>query len=222
MKFLLLLILTTVFYSASVATSTAQDEAKVSFRVTRFDPMDRPSPKLTVGTIEERRTVEIPMTTIEGPITTSLRGGKYLDFFEGQSETPLLSVEVPTAMRKDLLLIFLPTKDTFKVLKVHAPRTRIRGGDRYIVNATKYNVGLQLGEMKPLLVKSSSAEILKGPGGSSLKMLPVVIKEQREDKWVTISEENWSCDPRFRSFLFIYRSPRTERLTFHGVADRLE
>ena len=202
----------------------AQEEsaARVSFSVTRFDPEDRPSPKFEIGGIGKRTTVEVPLTDIEGPFKATLRDEQFLDFFQGASEKPALSIKVPPANRQDLLLVFVPKGDSFTVLQVHAPRAKIKGGDRYIVNATQGDLALQLGKTKPILIKTSSAGILSSPSGSKMETLPVVIKQKTGEDWKLVSTEYWTCDPRFRSFLFVYRSPRTGHITFHGFTDRLD
>jgi hypothetical protein len=204
----------------------AQDDAgsaKVTFRVTRFDPSDRPPPSFQVGGAGARTELEVPLTYIGGPFKATLRDGKYLDFFEGAAEKPSLTVDVPPAMRKDLLLIFIPKEESYNILKVHAPATKINGGDRYIVNATAGDLAIQLGKTKPILITPAKASILKNPGGNKIETHPVVIKQKKkgEKEWNLVSTENWACDPRFRNFLFIYRSPRTGHIAFHGVSDRL-
>lgn len=196
--------------------------ARVSFSVTRFDPNDRPSPKFEVGGVGKRTTIEVPLTDIEGPFKATLRNDQFLDFFKGAAEKPVLSIKVAPSKRKDLLLVFVPKGDSFNILQVHAPRTKIKGGDRYIVNATKGDLALQLGKAKPILVKASSSGILPSPSGSKMQTLPVVIKQKTGNEWKLVSNEFWTCDPRFRSFLFIYRSPRTGHIAFHGVTDRLD
>lgn len=204
------------------AQGTKKEGARVSFRVTRFDPADRPSPTYEIGGTGARAKVEVPLTYIDGPFKANLRDDKFLDFYEVATDKPFLSVAVRPEMRKDLLLVFVPKENSYNVLQVHAPSTKIKGGDRYIVNATKGDLAIQLGKAKPILVKPARSGLLSGPGGKKIETLPVTIKQKNGEDWKLVSTEHWTCDPRFRSFLFIYRSARTGHISFHGVSDRLD
>lgn len=64
--------------------------------------------------------------------------------------------------------------------------------------------------------------MIPGPGGKKVVSLPVQVREKTEKGWRIFSSEHWPFDPRFRKFLFIYRSPRTKQLRFHGVSDRMD
>jgi hypothetical protein len=204
--------------------AAGQDEKagpEVKFRVTRFDPADRPPPEFTVGPPGLQIEVKVPLTYIAGPFKTRLREGGFLDFWRAGEEKPELSLTITEAERKDLLLFFIPMKESFKVMKVRTPLTSIRGGDRYLVNATKSQLAIKLGDQKPVLIDPGKAGLLRGPGGADVVSLPVLISMKEDEKWKLVSTENWHCDPRFRKYLFAYISPRTRHLAFHGVEERL-
>ncbi|MCH7228140.1 hypothetical protein [Haloferula sp. A504] len=195
--------------------------ATAEFRVTRFDPADRPSPTFRVGSTDSRVEVEVPLTYIAGPHQAPLRDGRFLDFWRGDAEKPEITLSLAEAERKDLLLIFFPKDDTYHVVKVHAPSTRIRGGDRYIVNATRTELAIKLGDGAPLFVASGKTGLLRGPRSADAVSLPVLISLKKDGEWKLASTENWPCDPRFRKYLFAYISPRSRHLVFHSVSERL-
>jgi len=114
----------------------AKKSAKVEFRVTRFDPDDRVSPVFRAGSVDRQVEVEVPLTFIAGPFDATLRDGKMLDFWQGGAEKPAISVEIGPNELEHLLLVFFQQDETFRVLKVQSPPTRIKGGDRFIINAT--------------------------------------------------------------------------------------
>jgi len=195
--------------------------AEVEFRVTRFDPGDRPSPEFRVGTAAGQVEVEVPLTFIAGPFKAPLRDERFLDFWRGGGAEPEISLPIAEAERKDLLLFFIPQGEGFKVLKVVTPLAKIRGGDRYVVNATATQLAVKLGEARPLLIEPGKAGLVRGPGGDDVVSLPVLISQKKGEGWKLASTENWYCDPRIRKFLFAYISPRTRQLVFHGVSERL-
>jgi hypothetical protein len=211
--------------AAVVLPAAAQSEPggspEVEFRVTRFDPADRPSPEFRVGSAERQVEVEVPLTYIGGPHKAPLRDGRFLDFWRGDAERPEISLAITEAERKDLLLFFIPAKEGFRVMKLRTPPASIRGGDRYLVNATDTRLAIKLGNAKPVFIDPGKADLLRGPRGDEVVSLPVLISLREGDEWKLASTENWYCDPRFRKFLFAYISPRTRHLAFHGVSEQL-
>ena len=205
----------------ALAQADGKPGSRVSFRVTRFDPADRPSPVFRVPGGAGRSEVAVPLTCIAGPFEATLRDESFLDFFEGDGKKPVLSVAIDPNQRKDLLLFFVPNDGGYRILPVHAPVSRIKGGDRFVVNATTADVSIQFGKAEPLVIAPGKPGLLAGPRGDTVVAVPVVIKQKSADGWSLVSTEYWPCDPRFRSFLFLYQSPESNHVLFHGVADRL-
>lgn len=222
MNILSLVILFLSLSAMSVWAQNAEKSAKVSFSVTRFDPQDRPPPEFIVKNGGENLKMKIPLTYIAGPFTATLREGKFLDFFQGEAELPVLTAEIPANMHQDLLIAFVPAAKTFTLLKIHAPREKIGGGDYYLINAMDHEIAIKHGTAKPVTVKPGKSTILRhGPARSAT--LPVIIQQKDEDgKWKLAGNENWPNDLRFRNFLFVYTSSRDNHMTFHGISERLD
>lgn len=211
-------------FAALPLPTTAQDKevSRVEFRVTRFDPGDQPPPEFRAGTGAAQIELSIPLTYIGGPHTVSLRDGSYLDFFRGDDDIkPEISLQIADDERKDLLLFFFPVGETFKVMKVSTPLTRIRGSDRYLLNLTSNPLAVKIGGDKPVLIESGKSGLLQGPRGAETVSLPVLISSRQDDDWKLVSTENWHFDPRFRSYLFVFISPRTHHPAFHVISERL-
>ncbi len=217
--YLLLALLTAV--SSILAQEGGEGGSQVAFRVTRFDPQDRPPPEFTVGGGKGRIDIKIPLTYIDGPFKATLRDDRFLDFWRGGGDKPEISISIAAGERKDLLLVFVPDKETFRILKISASEKKLKGGDRFILNTTGSDIAIKLGEAKALQIAPMKTGILPGPGGAKLKTLPVLIKQKSAEGWRLVSTEFWNCDPRFRKYLFIYTSPRTRKIAFHGVSERL-
>lgn len=211
--------------AASPFSITAQEAdqaaSKVEFRVTRFDPGDQPPPEFKVGTGGGQVELTVPLTFIEGPHKASLRDERYLDFWRGKAEKPEISVSIGANERKDLLLIFIPVGESFKVMKVLTPVANLRGTDRYLLNVTENQIAVKIGDGKPVLVDSGKSGVLKGPGGVNVVSLPVLISQRQGEEWKLASTENWHFDPRSRAYLFAYMSQRTRHLTLHVITERL-
>lgn len=206
--------------------ATAQDDAAkkaatVEFRVTRFDLEDRDSPVYRAGTTAKQVEVEVPLTFIAGPFKAPLRDGTKLDLWQGSAEKPEISLDIPAAEREHLLLVFFQQEKTVRVLKVHSPPGRIKGGDRFIINTTPTEMAIKLGNAEPLILAASKSGVLAAPPGNEIVSLPVLVSLKQDDKWKLASTEQWPCDPRFRKYLVAYMSPRTRQLVFHSVTERM-
>jgi hypothetical protein len=216
---------TILFITLSAGKLPAQDSgkgAKVHFSVTRFDPMDRPAPEYLVKNGAAETQVSVPLTYIAGPFSATLRDDQYLDFFEPGGKVPVLSTSVPPGLQKDLLLVFIPVKESFEILKIHAPPSAIKGGDHYVINATASDVAIKLGTVKPVLIQPKKSALLHDPAAGKALTLPVRIQQKDGDEWKLVTTENWPHDVRFRTFLFLYKSARDHHMAFHGITQRVE
>lgn len=197
-------------------------DAKLSFSVTRFDPRDRPIPGFILKNGGTEAEISVPLTYIAGPFTATLREGKHLDFFKPGIEEPVLTTVIPSDMRKDLLLVFVPREDTFEILKIHVPRAGIKGGDHYVINATPHEVAIRFGSAAAVHISPKRGALLHDPTAGNALTLPVVIQQKEGEEWKPVTTENWPHDTRFRNFLFLYTSARDHHMAFHGISQRVE
>ncbi len=207
--------------SALAQDNSTKKADKVEFRVTRFDPDDRKSPVFLAGGAGKQIEIEVPLTFIAGPFEAPLRDGIFLDLRQGAAEKPVISLQIAPAEREHLLLVFFQQDEAFRVLKVLSPPTRIKGGDRFIINVTPSDMAIKLGDSEALMIPAGKSDILAGPPGSAIVSLPVLISLKQQEKWELASTEQWPCDERFRKYLFAYMSPRSRQLVFHSVTERM-
>jgi hypothetical protein len=209
-------------FSSKLFAQESKLGTKIQFSVTRFDPMDRPAPEFTVKSGNSDTQVTVPLTYIAGPFTATLRDDQYLDFFEPGGKLPVLSTVVPPELQKDLLLVFIPFKESFEILKIHTPPSTIQGGDHYVINATSTDVAIKFGTLNPVLIHSKKAALLHDPSAGKSLTLPVIIQQKEGEQWKPVTTENWPYDVRFRTFLFLYTSARDQHMAFHGITQRLD
>ncbi len=212
-----------MLFSSGFAAAQSQTDgaSRIDFRVTRFDPGDQASPVFKAGAGGDVE-VEVPLTHIGGPHKATLRDGRFLDFRRGNAELPEISLPIAENERKDLLLLFIAVEKGYRVLKVNTPLSLIRGGDRFIINATSHRLAIKSGEAKPVLIDPGKSGLLGAPRGDGMVSVPVLISLEEDSRWKLASTENWHIDTRFRRYLFAYISPRTRQLAFHAVSERTE
>lgn len=208
-------------------TETERPPTSVQFRITRFDPKGRPPLGLHVLDGDALSPVEVPINYIAGSYKATLRDHLYLDFFTTDSPIPFISVKIPPGRHKDLLLVFLPGKGekgegTYAVIPIHLPLAKLKGGERFLLNASKTPVAIKYGEAEPVVIAPRGTGRVLGPGGSEVVSLPVTVLEKRPEGWRPFSTSFWPYDPRERKIMFIYRSERTKHLKLHVVSDRVD
>jgi hypothetical protein len=196
--------------------------SQIEFRVTRFDPSDQASPAFWVGHGGDAAKIEIPLTYIGGPHKATLRDGRFLDFRRDSAQLPEISLPIAENEHTNLLLIFIPVAQSFKVIKVLTPLARMRGGDRLIINTTNNRLAIKSSEEKPVFIEPTKSGIFRGSSSHEIVSIPVIIGLEEDGQWKMASTENWQFDPRFRRYLFAYISPRNRQLTFHAVTERME
>ena len=221
------LLIPSTFLLASAPCAIAQNpdgkSPGVTFRVTRFDPEDRESPKFKAGAGTSKADIEVPLTFIAGPFKATLRDDKFLDLWDHTpGEKPAITVEIAAAEREHLLLVFFPDGTGHRVMKVNASPTRIKGGDRFIINTTPSELAIKLGSADPVVIPSAKAGLLSAPVSNRPVSLPVVVNLKQDGQWKLASTEDWPCDPRFRKYLIAHISPRTRQLVFHSLSELSE
>lgn len=193
----------------------------IEFRVTRFDPGDGRPPEFRTGSETASTCFEIPLHYIAGPFTAKLRDGVFLDLWRGENALPEISLRIAPGEHEHLLLAFIAHESGFRILKINTPHGKIKGGDRFIINASPDELAFRLGDGSPIRITSGKSAILHGPPGKGIVSLPALIHRKNGETWELASTEQWPCDPRFRKFLFVYFPPKSPHLTFHAVSERL-
>lgn len=196
------------------------EEGTMTYKITRFDPSDHPPPEFRIGNKKKGTLVKVPLTHIAGPLTAKLRDGKHLDFWGKDEEKPQITLTIGKHEREGLLLVLAPKREgSFSILKINALQNKLKGGERYIINATSNQLEITIAGSPPIVVQPKKAKILNAPPVKDVSS--VIIKEKQKDTWNLVASEDWHFDKRFRKYLFIYRSSKSKGLLFHGVSERL-
>ena len=180
---------------AQLLTAAAQTRevpsSSVTFRVARFDPADRESPKFKAGSGDSKEEIEVPLTHIAGPFKATLRDARFLDFWGmAAAGKPEVSLEITATERDDLLLIFFPDGESYRVMKVNTSAARIKGGDRFIINTTPTEIALKLGTAEPVVIPPAKTGLLAAPPSTKPVSLPVVVNLKLDGEWKLASTED--------------------------------
>jgi hypothetical protein len=207
---------------ATCPLAQAQDPQKIRFRAICFDPRDTAAPKFHIPDGGGRSEVTIPKTSLSETISATLRAGGFIDFFESaDADRPAVSVKLPVTGHQRLLVLLAPSGTGFDGRAMQLPATGFGGGDTLVLNMSRIPISIRYGDGAPGSVPAGSHTTFSLPANFPEPMIPVQVFEQDQvGEWQIAQSTRWAVDDRFRSFLFVYQSPRNQRLTLHGITER--
>jgi hypothetical protein len=197
-------------------------DSVLSFRAVCFDPSQASPPEFQVPNGEAREAVRIPKNDIGGPFKASLREDSFVDFFASASgEKPAFSVKVPTQDRDRLLLLIVPAGESkYQGSAVALPASGFEGGSSLAFNLCRNEIAVRQGNGEPERLTPGAHRMLSLPASHKDDMIPVQILSQVDAKWQPVQSTRWAVDRRFRSYLFLFTSPRG-KVTLHAIPERL-
>lgn len=196
-------------------------EPVVSFRAVCFDPSQALPPEFHVSGGDTREAIRIPKNDIGGPFKAVLRDGNMIDFFDSASaEKPAFAVKVPSEGKERLLLIIVPNGKGHQGSAVSLPATGFDGGSTFAFNLCRTEIAVRQGEGKPEQLASGAHRLLPLPTGLKDDMIPVQILSQVDSKWQAVQSTRWAADRRFRSYLFLYTTPKG-KVTLQAIPERM-
>lgn len=204
-----------------VAGSCLADSA-ISFRAVCFDPSPASPPEFQVANGKARETARIPKNDIGGPFKASLREDTFVDFFTtATDEKPAFSVKVPSGDRDRLLLLIVPAGQGYQGSAVALPANGFDGGTTLAFNLCRSEMAVRHGNSQPERLAPGTHRVLPLPASFKDDMLPVQILSKTEDsKWQPVQSTRWAVDRRFRSYLFLYTTPKG-KVTLHAIPERM-
>lgn len=198
-------------------------EPVVSFRAVCFDPSQAAVPEFHVAGGESREAIRIPKNDIGGPYKATLRDGNLVDFFDSvSSEKPAFSVKVPAEGQDRLLLLIVPAAQGkgHQGSAVALPASGFNGGATFAFNLCRSEIAVRQGDGKPEQLASGAHRLLAVPTVPKDDMIPVQILSQVDSKWQAVQSTRWAADRRFRSYLFLYTTPKG-KVTLQAIPERL-
>jgi len=209
---------------AGLAVAQQPAAASISFQAVYFDPRETEAPAIYAAANGARELIEVDKGYLTGPYKADLREGRVADFYASEDQQlPTTSVPIPELGTSKLLLIFIPSAESFRVLPIGISDARFGGGGSLIVNATASEVGIRQGNGDLVRIEPGKHQVLPSPGGDADAMIPVQIFERRvgQEEWEIAQSTRWAADDRFRSYLFFYRGDGP-RLMLHGIQERID
>ena len=196
--------------------------ASVKFMITCLDPIAGGVAEYEVGVPGDLTALKVPPNRFVGPFTVPLReDANLLDFYQTGNPKPAFSVTVTESERDNFFIFLIPSEGGYRAMKIHAPASRLKGGDRYLMNATGKPLAIKYGEKDRLLVRSGESEILKLTAANADGVVKVLMAQETDGKFELIRSLSWYCDPRFRRFVFIY-DKNGGKIGFYTVSERID
>jgi hypothetical protein len=196
-------------------------DSAISFRAVCFDPSPATPPEFQIANGEAREAIRIPKNDIGGPFKASLRDDSFVDFFAtATGEKPAFSVKIPSEGRDRLLLLIVPAGQGHQGSAVALPSSGFDGGTSLVFNLSRSELAVRQGMAQPDRFAPGTHRVLQLPAGHKDDMIPVQILSQVDSKWQPVQSTRWAVDRRFRSYLFLYTSPKG-KVTLHAIPERV-
>ncbi len=207
---------------AALAGTACAAESTVNFRAVCFDPSAAPPPEFQLSSGEAKTAVRIPKNDIGGPFKATLREDSMVDFFGAAGdEKPAFSVKIPTEGRDHLLLLIVPAEKGYQGRAVVLPGSGFSGGSTYTFNLCPGEIAVRYGEAQPERLAAGGQRLLSLPATQKDDMLPVqILTHGKDDKWQPVQSTRWAVDRRFRSYLFLFTTPKGQ-VTLKAIPERL-
>jgi hypothetical protein len=195
----------------------------VSFRSVCFDPTASAPPVFLVDTGKGRESIATSKNDIGGPHKASLRDEAFVDFFKTDSdETPAFSIKVPAEGRERLLFMIVSAGKGNQGSAVSLPATGFDGGATLVFNLCPVEATVRQGNAKPESFSPGSHRLLPIAVPQQDDMIAIqILTRKTGGSWEAVQSTRWAVDRRFRSYLFLYHSPKNGRVTLLGIPERL-
>ena len=196
-------------------------DSTVSFRAVCFDPSEAAPPEFQVPSGQAREAIKIPKKDIGGPFKATLRDDSFVDFFAtATEEKPAFSVKIPSEGRDRLLLLIVPAGQGHQGSAVALPASGFDGGSLLAFNLCRTEMAVRQGTAQPDRLAPGAHRVLPLPAGLKDDMIPVQILSQVDSKWQPVQSTRWAVDRRFRTYLFLFTSPKG-KVTLQAIPERL-
>jgi len=216
-----------LFAILSLLFSVSAADEMMSLQFLAMPKQVRPEPlELLIG---ENETIDIhtPSNELsrpyEVPALDSIIVGQTSVNDQGESVFNVLGRARSIGSSKQIILLMRKgeeAKDGFTVLPVSGELGDFGGGSYLLVNASGVNVAGKMGD-KSFELAPGSRELLQPAATHEGGGCQVTFAYMRGQEWKVFRDTRWSVNPSYRSLVFFYQNPSTEKLAVAPVVDLL-
>lgn len=170
--------------------------------------------------------VELPTTCLSPvykvPALSQWALGKMTVGDEGEKIFMPYGKAKSTGSSKQLILVIrkgATYEDGFKLIPLKYDVANFGGGQYFMMNATKVDIGIELGasrvSLKPnkyKLVKPKASKVVNGH-----KQLFTKVYFRNKDKMEPFYSSTWRLNDKVRSLMFFYHEPHKQRIRTHTI-----
>jgi hypothetical protein len=163
---------------------------------------------------DAKRTGPIPLT-LNAPSEPLVAPARAFEVKAG--ETSLAKVALP-AKGDSFLVLLLPAGNAYQPVVLAADGKSFKGGDVYFHNSSTKTVTGKVGTTAFTLEPGKGSVVT--PAGALPEKLYDVAFMVREDKGERVlSETRWPVDAQFRTYVFFFTKPGSERVDYRAVEE---
>lgn len=156
--------------------------------------------------------IPLPLNAPSEPLVAPARA-----FEVKAGETSLAKVTLP-AQGNSFLVLLLPAENAYQPVVLAADGKAFKGGDVYFHNSTAKAIAGNVGTAS-FTLEPGKGSVVTPAGALPEKLYDVVFKVREEKGERVLSETRWPVDAQFRTYVFFFTKPGTERVDYRAVEE---
>jgi len=168
---------------------------------------------------ESRLLLELTLATDQLDVGQSVKVRQF--FFgitKGQVFVPMGEIKLPDVGR-NFILVFVPTKDSYRVFPVRADDPDFKGNDALLFNFTPYRVHVMLGTNQQTINSAKSAKLRPSYATDATFYRALFACETTEGDIIPFSNTRWPVNENLKALVFVSMDAQTNSPVYRSVVE---
>lgn len=131
---------------------------------------------------------------------------------------PMGQIKLPD-VESDFILVFVPTKDNYRVFSVRADDPDFKGNDALLFNFTPYRIHAVLGTKRQAIDSTKSAKLSPSFEADATFFQALFAYEPEQGKIAPFSNTRWPVNGNLKAIVFVSMDAETNRPVYSSVVD---
>ncbi len=221
-------IITIAIFSILQAGFQSAEAQGLSLRFLAFPEITSPEPIQLMTGDGEPVNIDTPSHELSRPVNAGKVGEIVIGVTtlnaKQESVFQVLGRAKALPSKRQIVLLF-PKGDDYTdgyvVLPVDGDITKFKGGHYMFINASSMNVGGKIGD-KAFALKPGNKGLIKPKATHAGGGCQVTLSYEKGEKWKAFFDTRWSVNPRYRTLVFFYQEPESDKLGIVPIIEILK
>jgi len=168
---------------------------------------------------EERLLVELELATGQLDLGQTVRARQFsFGITKDQVFVPMGKIKLPDVGRK-FILVFVPTKDSYRVFPVRADDPDFKGNDALLFNFTPYRIHARLGASKNAIDPGKSGKLRPAYEADATFYRALFGYQVGKDEIIPFNNTRWPVNGNLKALVFVSMDPKTNTPAYRSVVE---